>query len=420
MSEILFWLSLATLAYIYAGYPLLVRTLSRIRPLKRAKAPQKASVSIVIACYNEADRIVEKLTTLLHDDDAGQIVEILVGSDGSTDRTCDLTRQIGDDRIRLFAFDERRGKPAILNELIPQCRSEFVVLCDARQRLSEGAIPELIANFADERVGAVSGELMFDQQLATSTARRGIGAYWHYEKLIRKSESQFRSVPGATGALYAIRKSLFRPIPQDTLLDDVVIPMQAVTQKTLCVFEPQAIAWDQPSKSLGCEAIRKRRTIAGAAQLIVQHPSWLLPWRNPIWFEFVSHKILRLTSPLLLLIVAVCNILLLDQPLYRILGILHAGFYASALVGWFCQRIGRPSLLFGLQLMFVTLNATTVAALWDAARGRFRVTWRRPGDANTDASSHRGTESDAATRRASAHRPTAANWPTTPVRPSES
>jgi biofilm PGA synthesis N-glycosyltransferase PgaC len=420
MSELLFWLCLATLAYIYAGYPLLVRALSRIRPLRREKAPQNVPVSVVIACFNEAERIVEKLTTLLHDNHDQQIAEILVGSDGSTDRTRDLIRQIDDDRIRLFAFDERRGKPAILNELIPQCRSEFVILCDARQRLSEGAIEELIANFADERVGAVSGELMFEQQSATSTARRGIGAYWHYEKLIRKSESQFRSVPGATGALYAIRKSLFRPIPLDTLLDDVVIPMQAVTQKTLCVFEPQAIAWDQPSKSLGCEAIRKRRTIAGAAQLIVHHPALLLPWRNPIWFEFISHKILRLASPLLLLIVAVCNVLLFDQPLYHILGILHAGFYASALGGWFCQRLGRPSLMLGLQLMFVTLNATTIAALWDAARGRFRVTWRRPGDTNTDAASNRGSGDDAATRRASAHRPTAANWPTTPVRPSES
>lgn len=420
MSEVLFWLSLAALAYVYAGYPLLIRALSRIRPLQREKAPQDTPVSIVIACYNEADRIVEKLTTLLHADDKGQIAEILVGSDGSTDRTSDLIRQIDDDRIRLFAFNERRGKPAILNELIPQCRSEFVVLCDARQRLSENAIPELLANFADDRVGAVSGELMFDRQSATSTARRGIGAYWHYEKLIRKSESLFRSVPGATGALYAIRRSLFQPIPQNTLLDDVVIPMQAVVQKKLCVFEPQAIAWDQPSASLGCEAIRKRRTIAGAAQLIVQHPGWVLPWRNPIWFEFVSHKLLRLASPFLLVIVAVCNALLLDQPAYRILGILHAGFYASALGGWFCQRVGRPSLLLGLQLMFVTLNATTIAALWDAARGRFRVTWRRPGDTNTDAAANRGSNGESANRQASAHRPTAANWPTTPVRPSES
>jgi biofilm PGA synthesis N-glycosyltransferase PgaC len=420
MNELLFWLCLSGLTWLYVGYPVAVRLLSRLRPMRRRKAATQAPVSIVIACYNEADRIVEKLTTLLHFDRAGLITEILVGSDGSTDATCDLIRQISDDRIRLFAFNERRGKPAILNALIPQCRNEFVVLCDARQRLSDNAIPELVAGFADERVGVVSGELMFDTASTNSTAKRGIGAYWHYEKLIRKAESHFRSVPGATGALYAIRKSLFRPIPSNTLLDDVVVPMQAVTQGALCVFEPQAIAWDSPSHSLGCEAVRKRRTIAGAAQLIVQHPGWLLPWRNPIWFEFISHKILRLASPLLLLILAVCNILLLDNPTYRILGIPHAGFYASALLGWMCQRTGRPSLLFGLQLMFVTLNATTVIALWDALCGRFQVTWQRPGD-------HHGTQVKAPltrdnepTRQASARRPTAADWPTTAVRPSES
>ncbi len=420
MSKLLFWCCLTGLAYIYAGYPILVRLLSRLRPLSRRKATTDSSVSIVIACYNEADRIVEKLTTLLHSDRTGQIAEILVGSDGSTDRTCDLIRQIGDDRIRLFAFDERRGKPAILNELIPQCRNEFIVLCDARQRLSDNAIPELLAGFADERIGVVSGELMFETASTNSTAKRGIGAYWHYEKLIRKAESHFRSVPGATGALYAIRKSLFQPIPSNTLLDDVVVPMQAVVQGSRCVFEPQAIAWDQPSKSLSCEAIRKRRTIAGAAQLIVQHPAWLLPWRNPIWFEFVSHKILRLASPLLLLILAVSNVLLFEQPLYRVLGLLHAGFYGTAFVGWFFQRVGRPSLFFGLQLMFVTLNATTVAALWDALCGRFQVTWQRPGDADASKRHNYKPREATSTRPASARRPTTADWPTTPVRPSES
>ncbi|MBI1312875.1 glycosyltransferase [bacterium] len=419
MSEFLFWFCLLGVAYLYAGYPCVIRLLAKLRPLRRLKSPLHSRVSVVIACHNEAGRIVEKLTTLLHSPQAAQIAEILVGSDGSTDRTGHLVRQIGDDRIRVFEFSARRGKPAILNELIPQCQNEIVVLCDARQTLSDQAIPQLLANFADERVGVVSGELMFQREATTSTARRGIGAYWHYEKLIRKAESHFRGVPGATGALYAIRKSLFRPIPETTLLDDVVIPMLAVSQHALCVFEPQSVAWDQPSQSLSHEAIRKRRTIAGAAQLIVQYPAWLLPWRNPIWFEYLSHKILRLMSPLLLAALAVCNVVLFDQPLYRVLGLLHAGFYVSALVGWVCQRIGRPSLLFGLQLMFVTLNATTVIALWDAFRGRFQVTWQRPGDTDISIPHGHRSQKAASTRQASARQPKATDWPTTPVRPSE-
>jgi len=223
----------------------------------------------------------------------------------------------------------------------------------------------------------VSGELTFRDTENESTAGRGIGAYWRYEKMIRKSEASFRSVPGATGALYAIRKSLFQPIAQATLLDDVVIPMQAIVSGSRCVFEPEAIAWDDPSASLGQEAVRKRRTIAGAAQLLHHHPSWLLPWKNPIWFEFVSHKVLRLASPPMLFTVAVTNVLLAADPLYRLLLVFQLSFYYSALAGWVLQKTGRSSSLFGVQLMFLTLNVTTVAALWDAVRGRFRVTWQK-------------------------------------------
>ena len=195
--------------------------------------------------------------------------------------------------------------------------------------------------------------------------------------MIRRAEAQFRSVPGATGALYAIRRAAFRPIPNSTLLDDVVIPMTAVTQGWRCVFERKAIAWDDPSDSLGREAIRKRRTIAGAAQLIVHHPSWLLPWKNPIWLEYVSHKLLRLVSPVMLLTVAVTNVLLMSQLPYLLLLLVQGCFYYSAFAGWLCQKIGRPSSIFGVQAMFLTLNVTTVAALFDAMRGRFRVTWQR-------------------------------------------
>ncbi len=377
--QTLFWLSLSGLAYVYLGYPLLVRVLSKIRPLRRVRQPADPSqrVSVVIACHNDAERIRVKLNELLWSEQADLVGEILIGSDGSTDHISDVIASIGDKRIRLFEFADRRGKPAVLNDLIPQCSNEIVVLCDARQVLSERAIPALLANFADPSVGVVSGELTFRDTGNESSAGRGIGAYWRYEKMIRKCEASFRSVPGATGALYAIRKSLFQPIAPTTLLDDVVIPMQAIVSGSRCVFEPEAIAWDDPSASLGQEAVRKRRTIAGAAQLLLHHPSWLLPWKNRIWFEFVSHKVLRLASPPMLFAVAVTNVLLAADPLYRMLLVFQLSFYCSALAGWVFQKTGRSSSLFGVQLMFLTLNATTVAALWDAVRGRFRVTWQK-------------------------------------------
>ena len=184
-------------------------------------------------------------------------------------------------------------------------------------------------------------------------------------------------MPGATGALYAIRQSLFRPIPEQTLLDDVVIPMQAIELGYRCLIEPGAIAYDTPSQSTQQESVRKRRTIAGAAQLIINQPRWLLPWKNPIWIEFISHKIARLCSPALLLLAAGTNIALAGQPLYCFMLTLQFCFYTAAGVGYLFQQQGKKSSLFGLPLMFVSLNTTTTGALWDALRGRFRATWQR-------------------------------------------
>lgn len=375
--QIIFWVNILGVAYIFVGYPLLVFALSRLRALRTRKSANLEPVSVVLVGYNEAARLPVKIASVLATDDAHLIRELIVASDGSTDDTAAVIAEVNDSRVRLIAFSERRGKPSVLNDIIPQCHSEVVVLLDARQELDRRAIAELAANFADETVGVVSGELVFRSEGDITTVSKGIGIYWRYEKFIRRCEGRFRSVPGATGALYALRRSLFRPIPPQTILDDVVIPMQAVTAGYRCLFEPAAIAFDHPSDSTTKESIRKRRTVAGAAQLIVDHPAWLLPWRNPIWFEFVSHKLARLVSPLLLLVAAVANLWLASHPIYAVLLMWHVAFYVSALIGWWFQRAGRRSVLFGAQLMFVALNATTVVALWDALRGRFRATWQR-------------------------------------------
>lgn len=375
--QLIFWLSLFGVAYIFVGYPVLVFALSRWRPLRTIKRPNTQPLSVVIVAHNEAARLPHKIANVLASDDAHLIRELLVASDGSTDDTPAVIGALNESRVRLIEFSERRGKPSVLNDVVPQCQSELVVLMDARQDLDRRAIAELAANFADEQVGVVSGELVFRSDRDTTTVSQGIGVYWHYEKFIRKCESRFRSVPGATGALYALRRSLYRPIPTPTILDDVVIPMQAVTAGYRCLFESAAIAFDHPSDSTSKESIRKRRTVAGAAQLLINHSAWLLPWRNPIWFEFVSHKLIRLASPVLLMMAAIAHFQLASHPLYAFLLVCHITFYGSAVAGWLFQRAGRRSSLFGAQLMFVALNAMTVAALWDALRGRFRATWQR-------------------------------------------
>ncbi|MEZ6065829.1 MAG: glycosyltransferase family 2 protein [Planctomycetaceae bacterium] len=386
----IFWLSAAAVLYIYAGYPLLVWLAGRLRSSGAGQlhGTTPDDLSVVIVVCNEAHRLRAKLDSLLAADCADRIREVLIGSDGSDDDTTAVLASYPDPRVRLIHFNERRGKPAVLNEVIPHCQSELVILTDARQPLEPDAISMLAARFADPRVGVVSGELMFRTSHEATATAIGMGAYWSYEKFIRKSESRFRSVPGATGAFYAIRKSLFRRVPDNTLLDDVVIPMQAIEQGYRCLLESGAIAWDTPSQSNRQEAIRKRRTIAGAAQLLVNQPRWLLPWKNPIWWEFVSHKLLRLISPLLLLLTLGSNLALVASPssgpLARLTTLpyqgtlaLQCGFYLLALLAWLLTRAGRKAAILSPVLMFVSLNITTLLALWDATRGRYRATWQR-------------------------------------------
>lgn len=376
---IILWSSIAALFYIYAGYPLLIAGLAKLRPLQRVRQPHRGTVSVVLALHNEAHHLQRKLDSLFNMQGADQIVEVLLGSDGSTDETATLIARLNDSRVCLIPFNERRGKPAVLNDLIPQARGEFVLLTDARQEFDAGFLTEALANFADDRVGVVSGELVFRTDGAQSTAAEGIGLYWRYEKFLRSAESRFRGVPGATGACYLIRAKLFQPIPPTTILDDVAIPLTIVAQGARCVFERKAIAYDRPSQTPRQEAIRKRRTIAGAAQLIRLYPQWLWPGAQPLWFEYVSHKLARLASPLLLIVALAVNLALLAQPLYQVtLGVQIAG-YLGAAYGSLAQRFGRRSALFGPFLMFWTLNYTTLLALLDACRARYRVTWTKAG-----------------------------------------
>lgn len=373
----IFWLSFALLVYIYVGYPLLIASLARLchQPVK--KAPFTGSVSVLLAVHNESLRLGSKLASLLTADGADSIHEILIGDDGSSDHMASAVAEIRDRRVRLVSFGSRRGKPSVLNDLREQATGDVVVLTDARQPLEKDALASVLANFADEKVGVVSGELVLRSRPGDSSAARGVGAYWKYEKFIRRNESRFRSVPGATGAFYAIRRELLATIPPETLLDDVAIPLQAIARGYRCVFEEQGVVYDDPSQSASQERIRKRRTIAGNAQLVVLFPWLLNPRRNPIWFEFVSHKLLRLLSPLLLVAMLASNIVLMETPFYR--GILGAQmlFYMAAVGGALLQEVGLHMGVLSVPLMFCTLNATTVMALVDVARGHFRVAWER-------------------------------------------
>jgi biofilm PGA synthesis N-glycosyltransferase PgaC len=378
-TDFFFWGAAALLFYIYAGYPLLVALLARSRSrATRSDAARRPRFSVLIAGFNEAENLPGKLDSIYRATVADRMDEVIVGSDGSTDATPEVLAARAMSSLRVALFPSRRGKPSVLNELAPTCRSEILVFTDARQPVSADAFERMLARFDDPGVGVVSGELQFVRDGAAGGAGEGMGAYWTYEKWIRDNEGAFRSVPGATGALYAIRARLFRPIPADTILDDVLIPLNAIRQGFRCVFARGAYAFDRPSVSAAKEGIRKRRTLAGNLQLAAREPSLLNPFRNPVWFEFFSHKMLRLVSPFLLLAMLLASALRAGEGGFHawMLG-LQMAFYTLAGLGWAAESTGRRLPVAGIAHLFLSLNVSILRAWSDFLRGRFTAVWDR-------------------------------------------
>src|SRR5262249_35806613 len=232
-------------------------------------------------------------------------------------------------------------------------------------------------NFADPHVGAASGELVIETRDGTAPAGHGAAFYWRYEKAIRSAEGRVDSTIGATGAIYAIRRALFEPIPEDTLIDDVLIPLRVVRRGYRVVFEPEARAYDGASSTALQEFVRKTRTIAGTFQLMARE-GWLLnPLQNRLWFETISHKVLRVTLPMLHASVLAANIVLADSQFYGVLLALQICFYAIAALG-LALRDARPrSILFAAPCAMCLLLWATVVGFYRFITHGQQVTWER-------------------------------------------
>jgi len=374
----LFWISVVLIGYSHVGYPALIRAWAAGRPRREEGDEPEPKTSILVVAHNEAAQIEGRIANLLALDYPKDRLEIVVGSDGSTDDTAARAWSHEGAGVRVFAFHRRRGKTAVLNDLVPRCRGEIVVLADARQRFDVGALRALVRRFADRRVGAASGELILTGDPVTTPVGKGVGLYWRFEKAIRLCESRVDSTVGATGAIYAIRRDLFDPIPEDTILDDVVIPMRIVRLGYRVVFAPEARAYDRPAKAPREEFVRKVRTIAGNFQMFARE-RWLLdPFRNRLWLQTVSHKALRLLGPLLLCTALITNLFLLGHLFYDWTLLAQIVFYASALLGTLDGVARRVPVVAGPYTICL-LNWATVVAFLHFLTGRQRVTWERAG-----------------------------------------
>lgn len=370
----LFVLSILLLVYLYVGYPALMWALAARRPRASPAGDIEPTVSVVIVAHNEAHRIRGRLRNLLDLDYPADRLQVLLASDGSTDETVERARAFDAAGVTVLAFARRRGKPAVLDEVVPQATGEIVVLADARQRFDRHALRTLVRHFADPRVGAVSGELVLTRTGNATAAGDGVGFYWRYEKLIRRSESRADSTVGATGAIYAIRRSLFAPIPADTILDDVLIPMNIVRRGYRVLFESDARAYDRVATARE-EFTRKVRTIAGNFQLLGRE-RWLLnPFQNRLWFQTLSHKGTRLLAPAFHVTAFAANVALAVDPLFALLLAAQMVFYATALSGFALRNTRRRIPLVSVPYAVCLLSWATIVAFVRYVQGRQQVTW---------------------------------------------
>ena len=378
----IFWISVLFVLYTYGIYPILLALLARLRPRPVARrAPDEApSISVVVAVFNEAENMRRRVSDLLAQDYPAERVRIVLVSDGSTDETPEVLEQLQreEERVEAIVLEQNRGKAVALNAGVEAAHGELIVFTDARQRFAPDVLTRLAENFADPAVGSASGELVLTDTEAGVAAQ--VGLYWRYEKWIRRNESAVGSMLGATGAIYAIRRDLYQPLPEGTLLDDFLTPMRIVLRGRRALFDASAVAFDRPSLKASQEFRRKVRTLAGNFQAFASEPGMLLPWRNPTTcFQVWSHKLMRLLVPYALVLVLVGSI----GPVgwfYRLALCAQILFYVAAGVGWGLERAGRTIGLRSVNLAytFVTLNLAAVGGLIHWLRGkRASNVWRK-------------------------------------------
>ncbi|MBI5150106.1 MAG: glycosyltransferase family 2 protein [Candidatus Omnitrophica bacterium] len=378
-----FWLLISLTLYCYFVYPLLLWLVARLRPNPVRKGSYEPKISVVLSVWNEADVIEGKLRNLLSLDYPKDKMEVLIGSDGSTDQTASIVRGFNDPRVHLIERPQRRGKMATLNELVFTAQNDIVVFCDARQAFASDAIRELVANFFDPKVGCVSGELIFQKEEEEEGATaKGVGLYWNYEKFIRKQESRVHSMLGATGAIYAIRRELFVSIPTRIVLDDMYIPLQIIRKGYRAVFDGSAKACDHAADSPREEHRRKTRTLFGNYQIFGLFPDLFNPLHSPVAIQLFSHKLLRVLIPLFLIFLFILNLLLSGRPLYQTMLYLQITFYGMAATGALSryQKHGIFNLISKvcyIPYVFCLLNFSALIGTLRFFGSKQEVTWQK-------------------------------------------
>ncbi len=379
MLALIFWGSLLAIAYTYVGYPSLLGVLAHLRPGVADHPPSTPFVTLLIAAYNEQDTIAAKIDNSLALDYPADRFEIIVASDGSTDDTADIVGSYASRGVELLHSRARGGKTVAINRAMGAARGEIVVLSDANNLYDPGTLRAVVAPFVDPTVGAACG----NKHIARGDGALGDseGAYWKYEGWIKAQETRLGCTVAVLGEVFAIRRELFQPTPENIINDDFYIAMRIIKQGFRVVYAPGAISRERVSASAEDEITRRTRMVAGLYQALAR-PQELMPWRKPVvCWQLVSHKFMRPLVPLWMIAALATNVALVLQsgaaaPWFPLL-VGQIAFYAVALVGLQYPDHGRVSRALYLPTFLVSSNLAALLGLYRFSTGQQSTHWTR-------------------------------------------
>ena len=382
---VIFWVALGAVAWTYAGYPLLLLALARLRPRAGRprppleSAPFEPTVSVIISAYNEEKAIRRKLESTLALDYPADKLEVIVASDCSTDRTHDIVRELAPRGVRLVVLPARAGKTAAQNLAAAAASGELLIFTDATTDLNHGSVRSLVAAFADPRVGCVGAELEY-VSAGGSAVGKGGGLYWRYEKRVKELEAAVSTLIGVSGCLYAVRASAYRPIEPD-LISDFVIAGDVFQRGFVTVYGGGAISSEKTHEETGPELEMRVRVIIRTINALVRRARMLNPFRYGFFsFQLFSHKVLRYLVPELLLALLGSGLYLAFAggpwaAVYQALTVAQLAIYLAAAVGWLRQKLGLRLPFVHIPFYFVVVNLAALWALVLYLRGERKVTW---------------------------------------------
>ncbi|MDT4954755.1 MAG: hypothetical protein QOJ02_2893 [Acidobacteriota bacterium] len=374
--QVCFWLGAALLFYTYAGYPLLLALVSRLRARPVRRAEWTPSVSVIITAYNEERDLAAKLENTLLLDYPADKLEIIVASDCSTDRTDEIARQYSTRGVRLCRQAERLGKTSAQNMAVEQAHGEVILFSDATTLYNRDVLRVMLPSFADETVGCVAGRLVYVDPTDSSVGQ-GARSYWGYETFLKHHESRICSLIGASGCLYAVRRSAYVPMYAEAC-SDFLIATKMVEQGLRAVYEPAAVCTEETNKRTDKELRMRVRVITQTFTDLWRHRAMMNPFRSGFYaVQLISHKVLRYLVPVFLLIIFFSSLALAPRSLlYALVALAQICFYAAAFLSWLIESRGfKRNRLLALPQYFVLANLASLIAFYKFLSGERYARW---------------------------------------------